>query len=142
MKSMPRNGSIGRTVLLPAQIIEMLSVRKGELLDMLPAQASGPGPSYWCCQGVIRVCLMPAVLRVALHGLLWQGGRQRLSFHVPSRGLIGFKPLFVNATRGEGLLSRSFLEYQPHKGSFTHVRKGVYRRVYGMTGEGKRHEGY
>lgn len=35
-------------------------------------------------------------------------GRQRLVFEVPARGMIGFKSLFANITRGEGLLQRSF----------------------------------
>lgn len=49
---------------------------------------------------------------------------QRLSFHVPSRGMIGFKPLFVHITRGEGLLTRAFLHYEPHRGPLGNLRKG------------------
>lgn len=38
-----------------------------------------------------------------------QGSKQRMVFKVPSRGMIGFKPLFVNMTRGEGILTRAFI---------------------------------
>lgn len=37
------------------------------------------------------------------------GGRQRVSFVCPSRGMIGFKTVFSQLTRGEGLLNRAFL---------------------------------
>ncbi|PNW74376.1 hypothetical protein CHLRE_13g606000v5 [Chlamydomonas reinhardtii] len=52
-------------------------------------------------------------------------GKQRLTFVAPSRGLIGFKSVFVNLTRGEGILNRVFLQYAPHKGPMEGVRKGV-----------------
>ena len=52
-------------------------------------------------------------------------GKQRLTFVVPSRGMIGYKPVFVNLTRGEGILARSFKGYEPFKGQISGVRKGV-----------------
>ncbi|GFR51333.1 hypothetical protein Agub_g13750, partial [Astrephomene gubernaculifera] len=52
-------------------------------------------------------------------------GKQRLTFIAPSRGLIGFKSVFVHLTRGEGIMSRVFLRYAPHKGPLDGVRKGV-----------------
>lgn len=39
--------------------------------------------------------------------------------------MIGFKPFYVNLTRGEGLLMRSFAKYAPHCGPLGNVRKGV-----------------
>ena len=36
-------------------------------------------------------------------------GVTRLVFHVPTRGLIGFKGVFTTLTRGEGILSHAFL---------------------------------
>lgn len=57
---------------------------------------------------------------------LGQGtGKQRLTFVVPSRGMIGFKSIFVNLTRGEGILARSFKGYESFKGQISGVRKGV-----------------
>lgn len=52
-------------------------------------------------------------------------GKQRLTFIAPSRGLIGFKSVFVHLTRGEGIMSRQFLRYGTHKGALDGVRKGV-----------------
>ncbi|GFH15707.1 Tr-type G domain-containing protein, partial [Haematococcus lacustris] len=67
------------------QIIEAMSVRRGELMEMVPCQ----------------------------------GGKQRLTFLVPSRGMLGFKPIFVNITRGEGLM------YEAFKGPLGNIRKGA-----------------
>ena len=38
-------------------------------------------------------------------------GRQKLVFQAPSRGLIGFRANFINATRGSGICHRAFLRY-------------------------------
>ena len=45
-----------------------------------------------------------------------QGSRMRLEFLVPSRGLFGYRNDFMTDTRGEGILSSVFYEYQPLKG--------------------------
>lgn len=45
-----------------------------------------------------------------------QGSRTRLEFYIPSRGLFGYKTEFLTATRGEGIMSSVFYEYQPYKG--------------------------
>lgn len=37
----------------------------------------------------------------------------RLTYHMPSRGLIGFMTDFMTATKGYGIISHSFLEYRP-----------------------------
>jgi predicted membrane GTPase involved in stress response len=50
-------GAFHRVLILDLQVIDVLSLRRGELADMVPAP----------------------------------GGRQRLTFTAPSRGLIGFK---------------------------------------------------
>lgn len=50
--------------------------------------------------------------------------RVRLEFEVPSQGLLGFRSQFMNETRGTGIVSMSFLGYQPFKG-------GVPTRVKG-----------
>lgn len=42
---------------------------------------------------------------------LGSSGRQRLVFQAPSRGLIGFRANFVNATRGSGICHRAFLRF-------------------------------
>jgi len=53
------------------------------------------------------------------------GGKLRLVFHVPSRGLIGYQSEFRNDTRGTGILSRIFHSYQPMKGEIITRRNGA-----------------
>jgi len=72
-------------------VIDGLSARKGELLEMRP---SG-------------------------------GGKTRLNFLVPSRGLIGYQGQFLTDTRGTGVLSRLFHGYAPFKGPIQGRRNGV-----------------
>ena len=44
------------------------------------------------------------------------GSRMRLEFLVPARGLFGYKSEFLTDTKGEGVMSSVFFEYQPYKG--------------------------
>ena len=44
------------------------------------------------------------------------GSRMRLEFLVPARGLFGYKSEFLTDTKGEGVMSWVFFEYQPYKG--------------------------
>ena len=53
------------------------------------------------------------------------GGKQRLVFNVPTRGLIGYHGEFLTDTRGTGIMNRSFLEYAPHKGEIRDRHTGV-----------------
>lgn len=53
------------------------------------------------------------------------GGKTRIVFHVPSRGLIGYRSEFLNDTRGTGVLNSVFMDYQPHKGEIEQYRNGV-----------------
>ncbi|MCT0208052.1 translational GTPase TypA [Synechococcus sp. CS-1332] len=52
-------------------------------------------------------------------------GRTQLEFVVPSRGLIGFRGEFIRASRGEGIMSHSFLDYRRMQGDFDARRNGV-----------------
>jgi GTP-binding protein len=52
-------------------------------------------------------------------------GRTQLEFVVPARGLIGFRGEFIRATRGEGIMSQSFLDYRPMQGDMDNRRNGV-----------------
>lgn len=45
-----------------------------------------------------------------------QGGYTRLVFHIPARGLIGYRQEFLSDTKGNGVLNNEFKEYQPYKG--------------------------
>jgi GTP-binding protein len=53
------------------------------------------------------------------------GGKQRLTFHVPTRGLIGYQGEFLTDTRGTGVMSRLFHGYAPYKGPVEGRRNGV-----------------
>ncbi|MFS8905101.1 translational GTPase TypA [Synechococcus sp. O70.2] len=52
-------------------------------------------------------------------------GRAQLEFVIPARGLIGFRSEFVRITRGEGIMSHSFLEYRPLTSGLETRRNGV-----------------
>ena len=49
----------------------------------------------------------------------------RLEFHVPTKGLIGFRSAFLTATRGEGIMNTIFLGYEPWRGEVASTRSGV-----------------
>ncbi|MDE1149414.1 MAG: translational GTPase TypA [Azospirillaceae bacterium] len=53
------------------------------------------------------------------------GGKVRLVFHVPSRGLIGYQSEFLTDTRGTGLMNRLYHGYAPYKGPIQGRRNGV-----------------
>jgi GTP-binding protein len=72
-------------------VIEKLSSRKGELVEMRP---SG-------------------------------GGRTRLRFYIPTRGLIGYQPELLSDTRGTAVMNRIFHAYEPWRGEIPGRRTGV-----------------
>lgn len=53
------------------------------------------------------------------------GGRTRLVFHAPTRGLIGYQPELLSDTRGTGILNRLFHGYAPYKGDIPMRHTGV-----------------
>jgi GTP-binding protein len=52
------------------------------------------------------------------------GGKVRLTFHIPSRGLIGYHGEFLTDTRGTGMMNRLFLGYRPWAGPIEGRRNG------------------
>ncbi|QKX01121.1 translational GTPase TypA [Wolbachia endosymbiont of Dipetalonema caudispina] len=72
-------------------IMEKLSLRKGEVVDM---RTSGKS-------------------------------RTRLTFLVPSRGLIGYQGELLTDSRGTGIINRLFHSYAPYKGPISGRRNGV-----------------
>ncbi|MDC9700680.1 MAG: translational GTPase TypA [Alphaproteobacteria bacterium] len=52
-------------------------------------------------------------------------GRQRLIFHAPTRGLIGYQSELMSDTRGTALMNRSFEAYAPHLGAILSRHNGV-----------------
>ena len=53
------------------------------------------------------------------------GGKIRLTFHIPSRGLIGYQGEFLTDTRGTGVMNRLFYGYGPYRGKIEGRRNGV-----------------
>jgi len=61
------------------------------------------------------------------------GGKTRVKFHIPSRGMIGYQGEFLTDTRGTGILSRIFHSYMPYKGDIDGRHNGVL--ISNSTGE-------
>ena len=53
------------------------------------------------------------------------GGRTRLVFFVPTRGLIGYQGELLTDTRGTAVMNRLFHTYAPYKGEVAGRRQGV-----------------
>ncbi len=53
------------------------------------------------------------------------GGRQRLVFHAPTRGLIGYQSELLTDTRGTAIMNRLFHEYATHRGPIGGRVQGV-----------------
>jgi GTP-binding protein len=53
------------------------------------------------------------------------GGRVRLIFYAPTRGLIGYQGELLTDTRGTAVMNRLFHAYGPHRGEIAGRRNGV-----------------
>ncbi|MBX9882895.1 MAG: translational GTPase TypA [Sphingomonas sp.] len=53
------------------------------------------------------------------------GGKTRITFSAPSRGLIGYHGEFLSDTRGTGIMNRIFERYGPYKGLIEGRKNGV-----------------
>jgi len=53
------------------------------------------------------------------------GGRSRLVFHAPTRGLIGYQGELLTDTRGTAVMNRLFHAYEPYRGEIAGRRNGV-----------------
>ena len=53
------------------------------------------------------------------------GGKTRITFSAPSRGLIGYHGEFLSDTRGTGIMNRLFEKYAAHKGKIEGRKNGV-----------------
>ena len=54
-----------------------------------------------------------------------ENGYSKLTYNVPTRGLLGYRTEFINDTRGEGTMERRFLEFQEYKGEIPERTNGV-----------------
>jgi len=55
-----------------------------------------------------------------------ENGFTKLEYLVPTRGLIGYRSDFINSTRGQGTLEKSFDSYKPFAGEIDNRRNGVF----------------
>ncbi len=53
------------------------------------------------------------------------GGKTRIIFYTPSRGLIGYQGEFLTDTRGTGMMNRLFHDYAAYKGDIPGRRNGA-----------------
>jgi len=54
-----------------------------------------------------------------------RNGNVRIDFEVPTRGLIGFRDVFISGTAGEGIMNTEYLGYRPWAGEIQRVRNGA-----------------
>ncbi|MED9948432.1 MAG: translational GTPase TypA [Peptacetobacter hiranonis] len=54
-----------------------------------------------------------------------EGDYVKIEFIAPTRGLLGYRSEFINVTRGEGTLVRSFERFEEHKGEIPGRSNGV-----------------
>lgn len=54
-----------------------------------------------------------------------EGKYTRIEYHVPTRGLLGYRNEFINDTHGEGTLVRRFYGYEPYKGEISQRENGA-----------------
>ncbi len=75
-------------------------------------------------QGIImeRLGRKKAILQHIEHH---SDGRLRLDFKIPSRGLVGFKNQFLTDTRGTGIVTYQFHDYEPYKGDISGRTRGA-----------------
>ena len=54
-----------------------------------------------------------------------ENGFSRLEYHVPTRGLLGYRTEFINDTHGEGSMERRFFDFEEYKGDIPGRTNGV-----------------
>lgn len=63
--------------------------------------------------------------RGQLHNMTEDRGVARLTFEIPTRGLLGYRNEFIIDTRGEGILSSRFIEFRSYAGEMDHRHAGA-----------------
>ena len=69
----------------------------------------------------VQTCALPILIEMRPSG----GGRVRLVFYAPTRGLIGYQGELLTDSRGTAVLNRLFHAYAPYKGEMQGRRTGV-----------------
>jgi GTP-binding protein len=110
----------------PVPVIKEENGVKMEPMELMVCDV--PEPSV----GSITERLGPRKGRMVDMGQLG-GGRMRLQFRIPTRGLVGFRSEFLTLTRGEGIMSTQFDGYEPWQGYLSRRANGAI--VSDRTGE-------
>ncbi len=63
--------------------------------------------------------------RGTLESIEDKGSFKHLTFHIPSRGLMGLRNKILTATSGEAVMTHRFYQYEFFKGSIPHRQNGV-----------------
>ncbi|RMH64142.1 MAG: translational GTPase TypA [Calditrichaeota bacterium] len=63
--------------------------------------------------------------RGSLESIEDKGSFKHLTFHIPSRGLMGLRNKILTATAGEAVMTHRFYQYEFFKGSIPHRQNGV-----------------
>ncbi|CAI7813840.1 unnamed protein product, partial [Closterium sp. NIES-53] len=113
-------------------VIDAISLRKGELLDMITesssASSSSSESSSSLADSATSATSSPSPSTSSPSSASSTSSslsRTRLLFTCPSRGLLGVRGVLNTATRGTAVLHRSFLRYEPWRGQLERGRKGV-----------------
>ena len=61
-----------------------------------------------------------------MESMFSKDGITRIEYIVPTRGIIGYRSQFINATKGNGTLEKSFLKYDRYAGEIMQKRNGVF----------------
>ena len=93
----------------PEPIIKEIDGVKHEPMELLVADV--PETAV----GIVTERLGPRKGRMVDMGSLG-GGRTRLQFRIPARGLVGFRGEFLTITKGEGIMSSQFDGWEPWMG--------------------------
>lgn len=101
----------------PRVIYKEINGHKTEPIEVLivdvPAESAG------------RVIEAVSKKRGEMRHMETMGARQRLEFHIPSRGLIGLRTRLLNLSAGEAVMHHRFYQYEYFKGSIPHRSNGV-----------------
>ena len=60
-----------------------------------------------------------------MHSITSDESYTKITFFVPTRGLIGYRSAFITNTKGEGIMVRSFKDYRPYAGDIKGRKNGV-----------------
>ncbi|XMB72176.1 translational GTPase TypA [Mycoplasmatota bacterium WC30] len=61
-----------------------------------------------------------------MHNMISENGISIIEYVVPTRGIIGYRSEFINSTKGNGIMEKSFDSFMPYVGAMSNNRNGVF----------------